>query len=68
MEKISYIKICKNCKHYSKDSKGFCPVIGKYQLINVANSCECFEGEKYKFDHSKAHTVGERPSTFTKRS
>jgi hypothetical protein len=63
---ISYIKICKKCKHFSKDNKGLCPILGKYQVINVANSCEYFDGEKYKFDRDKAHAIGERPSTFGK--
>jgi hypothetical protein len=66
MANISYIKICKNCKHFSRDNKGFCPVLGNYQLINVANSCEHFDGEKYKFDRDKVRTIGERPSTFSK--
>ena len=66
MARISSIKICKNCEHSSKDNKGFCPVLGKRQLINVANSCEHFKGENYAFDRDKAHTIGERPSTFSK--
>ena len=67
MSNISYIKICKNCKHYELyKNKSICPVLGKRQLINVANNCEYFEGEKYKFDRDKAHAIGERPSTFSK--
>jgi hypothetical protein len=67
MARISYIKVCKNCEHYELyKGKDKCPVLGKRQLTNVANGCEYFKGEKYAFNHDRAHTIGERPSTFSR--
>ena len=66
MANIIYIKICKVCDHYKPGKKGYCDTLGGYQAINVANGCPHFSGEKYAFDRDRAHTVGERPSTFSK--
>lgn len=66
MANISYIQVCKVCDHYNPSSKGLCATLGKRQVINVANNCPHFSGEKYKFDHDKAKTIGERPSTFSR--
>lgn len=66
MANISYIKVCTVCQHFGKRVKGFCPVLGNYQVSNCANGCEYFCGEKYAFDYDKAMAMGERPSTFGK--
>jgi hypothetical protein len=67
MANIYYIQVCKVCNHYNPNSKGFCKTLNKTQVINVANDCPYFEGEKYKFDRDKAMAMGERPSTFNKK-
>ena len=61
MANIIYIKTCKVCDHYKPGKKGYCDTLGGYQVINVANGCPHFSGEKYAFDRDRAHTVGERP-------
>jgi len=70
MARISYIKTCTVCEHFEKHYKGrdktVCEISGKRQVSNVANNCEYFKGEKYAFNHDRAHTIGERPSTFSK--
>lgn len=66
MDEVYEIKICKVCDHYVKGNNGFCKTLGNYQVINVANGCPYFAGEKYKFNRTKAQTIGERPSTFSK--
>lgn len=70
MARISYIKTCTVCehfeKHYKSRDKTVCEISGKRQVSNIANNCESFKGEKYKFDHDKARTIGERPSTFSR--
>ncbi len=66
MTNIIYIKTCKVCDHYKPGKNGYCDTLGGYQVINVANGCPHFSGEKYAFDRDRAHAVGERPSTFSK--
>lgn len=63
---IIEIKVCKVCDHYKPGSKGYCSTLGGYQVINVANSCPHFSGEKYKFDRNRSVVIGERPSTFSR--
>jgi len=66
MANIIYIKTCKVCNHFKPGNRGYCDKIGGYQVINVANGCPHFSGERYAFNRDRAQTVGERPSTFSK--
>lgn len=64
---IKMMTCCGNCSHYSKDHRcgnPECKEYGKPQLSNVCWSCPCFDGALYPWDTEKAHTIGERPSTF----
>ena len=59
----SQVKLCMNCGSWSK---GKCSLDNKNHLGNVPTNCEEFKGELQFVEWSKAHTVGYRPSTFTK--
>lgn len=67
MANIVYVKICKVCNHFKQGNRGYCDKIGGFQVTNVANGCPHFSGEKYSFNRDRAQTVGERPSTFSKK-
>lgn len=64
---IEMMTCCGDCSHYTKDHRCGCTEskeYGKRQFSNVCWKCPNFDGRLYPWDTEKAHTIGERPSTF----